>query len=101
MKFKGSTINKSISLVIYYTFAQYLPMSGKLWNLGGCVRYYLCKRIIKSCGAGVNIERRFYLGNGSEIMIGDYSGEGMNAVIPPTTHIGNNVMMAPICYILD
>lgn len=94
---------KKISIIIcrllYYNFAIYLPASKKFWGVGKHVRYKLCKRIFKKCGVNVNIERGARFGSGEHIEIGDYSGIGINAVIPDGSIIGNYVMMGPNCFI--
>ena len=104
MKIKWINIKFSqiIALALYYGFAQYLPVSYNRF-LGGVsksVRYQLVKRIFKSCGKNVNVERRANFGSGRDIEIGDNSGIGINACIPSNTKIGKNVMMGPNCYIL-
>lgn len=103
MKFKSREFKLSqvICLILYYGFAQYLPVSNTYFNIGGHIRYFLCKRIFKKCGKQVNIERKAYFATGVDIEIGDYSGIGINAHIPNGTVIGNYVMMGPNCFILD
>lgn len=80
-------------------FAYYLPSSG-LFS-GKRLRRFCCKRIFKYCGKNINVERKAKFGSGIDICIGDYSGIGINAVIPSNTIIGNYVMMGPNCYILS
>ncbi len=106
MKIKGAEIRLSslVCLAIYYGFAQYLPASHSFW--GGVIhsksiRYVLCKRVFKKCGSNVNIERKASFGSGREIEIGDNSGLGINSNVPSNIVIGNNVMMAPNCFILS
>lgn len=104
MKIKGINIkiNQLVALALYYGLAQYLPVSYNKF-LGGVskkIRYQLVKRIFKSCGNNVNVERKASFGSGREIEIGDNSGIGINACIPANTKIGKNVMMGPNCYIL-
>lgn len=88
-------------LVLYYGFARFLPKSNTFFNLGGWVRYQLCRRIFKKCGKSVNIEQNAFFASGVDIEIGDYSGIGINAHIPNGTIIGDYVMMGPNCFILD
>lgn len=92
---------KILCLFLYYGFAQYLPKSGNFFNLGGNIRYALCKRIFKKCGKKVNIERRAWFGTGVDVEIGDCSGIGVNSHIFNNTIIGKNVMMGPNCYMLE
>lgn len=103
MIIKGREISpiRGICLIVYYCFAQYLPETGRFFNIGGKIRYLLCKRIFKECGRDVNIERKAWFGSGAGIVIGDYSGIGINAHIPSDTKIGKYVMMGPNCFILD
>lgn len=94
-------LKQLVCLVLYYGFAQYLPKSNTYGNLGGVIRYTLCKHIFKKCGKHVNIERKAFFASGIDIEIGDYSGIGINAHVPNGTIIGNYVMMGPNCFILD
>lgn len=96
------SIKRIISLVLYYSFARYLPVSYTpvIGKFSKSVRYYLCRNIFKSCGANVNIERLASFGSGKGIIIGDYSGLGVRCNVPSTIHIGKNVMMGPNCVIL-
>ena len=98
---KELELKKLVCLVLYYGFAQYLPKSNTYGNMGGVIRYALCKQIFKKCGKHVNIERKAFFASGIDIEIGDYSGIGINAHIPNGTIIGNYVMMGPNCFILD
>ena len=103
MTIHGKTIKigQIICLALYYGFAQFLPKSNTFFNVGGGIRYCLCKHIFKKCGKHVNIERKAFFASGIDIEIGDYSGIGINAHIPNGTIIGNYVMMGPNCFILD
>ena len=98
---KELQFKKLVCLALYYGFAQYLPKSNTYGNLGGVIRYSLCKQIFKKCGKHVNIERKAWFASGLDIEIGDYSGIGINAHVPNGTIIGNYVMMGPNCFILD
>lgn len=55
---------------------------------------------IQEVGRNVNIERKAKFGTGRDIELGDNSGIGIDCVVAPGTKIGNNVMMAPQCYLL-
>ena len=103
MRIKGKEIKikQIFYLVLYYGFARYLPKSNTFGNIGGEIRYLICKQIFKRCGKHVNIERKAYFASGVDIEIGDYSGIGINAQIPNGTIIGDYVMMGPNCFILD
>jgi maltose O-acetyltransferase len=65
------------------------------------LRYICCKRIFKSCGKGVNIERMAYFNTGLDVSIGDYSMLGINCHLSDDISIGNNVIMGPNCVILN
>ena len=103
MTIHGKTIKigQIICLALYYGFAQFLPKSNTFFNVGGGIRYCLCKHIFKKCGKHVNIERKAFFASGIDIEIGDYSGIGINAHIPNGTIIVDYVMMGPNCFILD
>ena len=103
MTIHGKTIQigQIICLALYYGFAQFLPKSNTFFNVGGGIRFFLCKHIFKKCGKHVNIERKAFFASGIDIEIGDYSGIGINAHIPNGTIIGDYVMMGPNCFILD
>lgn len=93
---------KTLFLLMYYGFAQYLPGSytpvfGKFSN---ALRIFCCRRIFKYCGKVSNIDRKAYFGNGKNIEIGDYSSIGANSIIPNNTIIGMYVMMAPEVHIV-
>ena len=94
-------ILKTICLVLYYAIARHLPQSYSYWHIGMYVRRFLCKRIFKSCGKQVNVERGAWFGSGRNVELGDYSGIGINAHIPSDTVIGKYVMMGPNVFILD
>lgn len=87
-------LKKVVCLLLYYCLARHLPAStepaGTLWRK---LRYFVCRPIFPSCGAGVNIESGAYFGRGDTISIGDYSGIGRNSRIYQCTTIGANVMM--------
>ena len=71
------------------------------FRIGGMARRKLCQQIFKQCGKNVNIEHGAFFGSGIDIVIGDFSGIGINAHIPNGTIIGNYVMMGPNVYILS
>lgn len=98
MKIKGVQFSakKIFFLIVYYRLARFLPSN----KFGKKIRYICCKRIFKSCGKNVNVERGACFGSGRDIEIGHNSGLGINCCIPSNTIIGNDVMMGPNCYIL-
>lgn len=103
MKINGRELRlvQLLCLIIYYSFAYYLPKSGTYGNVGGVIRRGLCKKIFKKCGEYVNIERKAWFGTGVGVEIGDYSGIGINSHIYNNTIIGKHVMMGPNCYMLE
>lgn len=107
MKIKGHNVTPTqlIALCCYYGVCYWLPTSctpphfvGRFFRR---LRGAVCRRIFKSAGKDINIERKAFFGLGTGIVIGDYSGIGPNCHVPSDTVIGNYVMMAPNCYILN
>src|ERR1017187_5978320 len=105
MKIKGVefSIKQLIFLTLYYSLLRYLPASTNFILGKFCrkLRYHCCKHIFKYCGENVNIERKALFGSGAKLSIGNNSGIGINCVVPGDITIGNNVMMAPDCYIFS
>lgn len=95
-------IIKFLCLIVFYGFANFLPNS--YYPIVGVVsnqiRIFLCRRIFKKVGKVDTINRGIKFGMGFGVEIGDYSGIGENAIIPPNTKIGNYVMIAPFLYIV-
>lgn len=84
----------------YYGFAQFLPLSYR--PCGGVfkwLRAVAARRMIVSCGVGVNIEPRVDFGSGRNLSMGDYSGIGARSRIE-AADIGAGVIMAPEVMIL-
>ena len=89
---------KIIGMILYKSFAQYLPKSSSKVRIGQKkIRYFCGKMILDRCGKNVNIERKAMFS--SRVSIGDNSGIGINATLNGTVIIGNNVMMGPNCVI--
>lgn len=97
------SLTKLVCLILYYSFAQYLP--GSYSRIGGRLsqkfRRFLCVRIFKRAGININVERKANFGSGLDLEIGDNSSLGINCHIPSDTIIGDNVMMAPNCFIFS
>jgi len=92
-------IIRTVCLVLYYGIAQWLPRSYSKLSFGSRhIRYFLCKRLFKSIGRSVNIERRVFFGRGDRMEIGDYSGlaEGCNIQY---AKIGSYVGISDVLYI--
>jgi maltose O-acetyltransferase len=87
-------IIRSVCYMAYYGFARYLPPSyapgGRLFKL---VRFWICKPLFASLGAGVDIEAGAFFHSGRHISIGTNSGIGTNAQLNGKIIIGNDVMM--------
>ena len=104
MKLKGHyfSFKQLMCLALYYGIAIHLPASYSVFGgVAKRIRYMLVRNIFKKCGKNVNIEHGATFGRGTDIEIGDYSGIGVNAVIPSSCRIGKYVMMGPNCYVLD
>jgi maltose O-acetyltransferase len=87
---------KNIYLLLYYTFAKYLPMQPfPGYKLFYKFRYFLVKRIILDCGQNVIIKNKCYFGNGSKLKVGDYSQIGQNSRISGPVTLGSHIMMGP------
>ncbi|MBN2260713.1 MAG: acetyltransferase [Clostridiales bacterium] len=83
-------------LMLYYGIGIKMPSSDRPMNFGSKrFRRLLVKKLFKSVGKNVNIEKGVFFGNGSEIKIGDYSGIGLDAQLSGPISIGNHVMMGP------
>ncbi len=89
-------IKRLLALSLYYGFARFLP--GKP---GDRLRRALCRHIFKRCGKRFLVARMAHFGTGIGIVIGERSAIGIRARIPNDTVIGNDVLMAPDCVILD
>ena len=91
----------TLALVAYYLFAQHLPASSsKPGKWARYVRRFICRKIFKSAGKNINIEKGAYFGDGAQIEIGDNSGIGVNCQVCGPVKIGNDVMMGEDVIIL-
>ena len=89
---------RKICKILYIVFGSKLPISNAALNLGQRkIREMLSRKIIKSMGKNVNIEKGAKFAD--NIQIGDNSGIGINSFVGSGTIIGNNVMMGPDCLI--
>lgn len=96
------SLSQFVCLACYYLVAIYLPDNVLFMKWGGVmIRRKLCSHIFKKCGNGVMIHKGAKFGSGLNLEIGDHSDIGINAVIPSNTIIGNDVLMAPNCYIFS
>lgn len=91
-----SKIIRGFLLFLYYGIARKLPRSNSpLCSFAGRLRRLLCRGLFKQMGKNVNIETGAYFGTGHQIIIGDYSGLGVNCTCVGSITIGAYVMMAP------
>jgi len=85
-----------IAQLLYYSIGIHLPESDRPFNFKAKqIRRFLVKRLFKSVGKEVNIEKGVIFGRGQDIEIGDYSGIGIDARVQGPLIIGKNVMMGP------
>jgi len=96
-------LTRLIAIMIYYSFAQYLPDLFFLkpkYRFGNKIRVLLCKHLFLKCGNNVLIGKKAHFGYGTSIEIGSNSSIGPRAVIlgmgwGGALTIGDNVMMGP------
>lgn len=86
------TKGKKIFFVLYKMTASWLPISQR-FGFAKKARCFWAKRILKTCGKNVNIEKGAVFG--PEVSIGDRSGIGINCEMYGPVSIGNDVMMGP------
>ena len=86
------TKKKKLYYIFYKMTASWLPETRHL-PLGGKLRVFWIKRIIRHCGKNVNIERGADLT--PDVSIGDNSGIGIRCQIYGSVSIGSNVLMGP------
>ena len=92
------TFKQKICFVLYNAFAKKLPRSSSKIKIGQKkIRGFLVRRFVLSAGKNINIEKNANIG--PRVVIGDYSGIGVNALIADEVYIGNYVMMGPDCII--
>ncbi len=86
---------KSIYIMLYYGFAQHLPLSYNPFagRFAHWLRLQCGKHIFDQCGKNVNIEKGASFSDGATIRIGNNSTLGHNCVVNPYVTIGCNVLM--------
>ena len=72
-----------------------LQFAARVFGISTELRYIAVKLMFKEVGKSVNIERNANFGLGRGIEIGDYSGIGLNCIVPSNIKIGQYVMMGP------
>jgi maltose O-acetyltransferase len=90
-----NTLIRLVCLALYYYGARFLPEHSMPRGMIWCrIRVFLCRRFLRHCGKGVQINRGAHFGKGDEFSMGDYSSLGINArIIGPVT-FGNYVSTA-------
>lgn len=97
---KKNKFSTFVFLSFYYVVFRHLPASyQRMGKISAKLRYWACSHIFEYCGEGVNIEKGAWFGRGEKLRIGNFSGLGVNCVIPDGSVLGNDVMMGPNCYI--
>lgn len=86
------TAKTKIMFLFYRAFAAWLPISQRSGFAKRC-RSFWARRIIKSYGKNINIERNAYFTPMLEL--GDNSGVGIDCELYGPIKIGDNVMMGP------
>ena len=86
------TVSKKIKYLLYILTSKYLPET-RHFKLGCLLRVFWAKRIIKSTGNNVNIEKGAVFT--PEVSIGNNSGIGINCELWGEIIIGDDVMMGP------
>lgn len=91
-------MKRILSLISYYAFARFLPVTNnglKLSRVIRTIRRFTACSLFDYCGENVNIERKADFGSGKGIEIGNNSGLGVNCSVRGPLKIGANVMMGP------
>jgi len=96
LKKRWGSFRYQLLLLFFNWVAVNLPIS---YRGGGgfaqSVRLFIGKRLFKSCGQQVNVERGVLIEQPWLFEIGDNSGVGVNCYIDGPVTIGCNVMMGP------
>jgi maltose O-acetyltransferase len=88
--------SRYIPLLVYYLLLRYLPASSYQWTRWiRPLRRFCCSFLFQKVGKNFNDEKGAYFGDGSQIVIGDYSGIGVDCEVYGPVQIGDNVMMGP------
>lgn len=94
---------KKIFYLLYSFFAKWLPESRRL-KLANTLRCFFARKILKSAGENINVEKGAFFTPG--VSIGDCSGIGVNCELCARAtsgggeiKIGKYVMMGPECVI--
>jgi len=88
-------ISRAGALALYYGLAIKLPGRGPLSEPSRVIRQVLCRRFLDECGEWVRISSNVYLGDGSNVRIGDRSGLGRGCRVYGGVTVGEQVMVGP------
>ena len=87
---------KPICLLVYYGFAQFIPMQPfPGWQIGYAIRRWLLCRIAARVGKGVIVKNQCYIGNGDGLVVGDRAQLSSGGQIGKNVVIGADVIMGP------
>ena len=86
------TFGKKLLFVLYKLTAAWLPISQRS-RFAKAFRVFWGRRILKSAGKNINVEREATFG--PEVSLGDNSGIGIRCELYGPVSIGDNVMMGP------
>jgi maltose O-acetyltransferase len=85
----------------YQGFARWLPEStAPLGTAARSIRGFFARRLLRSCGDNINVERCADFGSGRHVQLGSRSGLGVRARLVGPVLIGDDVMMGPDVTIL-
>lgn len=86
---------KTLIKAAYVFFAKWLPLSyfPVIGKFGRFMRQFFGKKILKSSGKSILIERGAYFSE--NVSIGNHSAIGENALLSGTIILGDHVMMGP------
>jgi acetyltransferase-like isoleucine patch superfamily enzyme len=95
-------IARTLSLIVYYALAQYIPKRWFLAAPGIRLRAWLARRIFAECGWGLDLGPRVYIGNGAKIHVGNRSAVNAWSRIEAADdiYIGDHVNIGPQVIIL-
>ena len=103
LKFRYFLLKRGFWYIFYYGFAQHLPVSYRFQpfgKFGKWCRAVACKRLFRSCGQSVNVERGANFYTGWEVEVGDHSSLGVDCMVPYDLKVGKDVMMGPYVIIV-
>ena len=91
-------IKRIVAVSAYNLLARWLPATDNAYKVFGIIRKWrswIASFAFDRAGRGINVEKNANFGTGAGIIIGDYSGLGINCKVRGPLEIGDNVMMGP------